>query len=181
VIFGFLAPERSTVHFRTEKAGMLAVGRDGELLALDFPVWPPAPCRPLPALARALGRDPVGVLEARSYLAVYDDAEDVLGLAPDFAALAGLDRIGVIATAPGRGEFDFVSRYFAPAAGVNEDPVTGSAHCTLIPYWAARLGKSRLMAHQVSRRGGALRCELRGDRVAIAGRARLYLEGAIEI
>jgi PhzF family phenazine biosynthesis protein len=181
VIFRFLAPERSTVRFCTEKAGRLAVARDGELLTLDFPVWPPAPCRPPAALAQALGHAPVGVLEARSTLAVYDDAEDVRGLAPDFAALARLAKGGVIVTAPGRGETDFVSRYFAPAAGIDEDPVTGSAHCTLVPYWAARLGKSRLRARQISRRGGALCCELRGERVAIAGRARLYLEGTIEI
>jgi PhzF family phenazine biosynthesis protein len=181
VIFRFLAPELRSVRFRTEKAGMLAVGRDGKLLALDFPARPPAPCAVPGELVAALGRPPAAVLAASSYLAVYDGAEEIAALVPDFAAIARLDKGGVIVTAPGQGEVDFVSRYFAPAAGVAEDPVTGSAHCTLIPYWAARLGKNRLTARQVSRRGGALDCELRGERVAIAGRARLYLEGAIEI
>ena len=181
VIFRFLAPDLRNVRFRTEKAGTLAVGRDGELLALDFPARPPEPCAVPGELAAALGRAPAAVLAARDYLAVYDDPEAVAGLAPDFAALAQLDRFAVIVTAPGRGEIDFVSRFFAPAAGVAEDPVTGSAHCTLIPYWAARLGKTRLTARQISRRGGMLHCELRGERVAIAGRARLYLEGMIEI
>jgi len=107
--------------------------------------------------------------------------DDIAGLSPDFAALAALDRFAVIVTAPGTGETDFVSRFFAPARGVDEDPVTGSSHCTLIPYWAERLGKHRLEARQLSRRGGALSCALEGDRVTIAGRAVLYLEGTITI
>jgi PhzF family phenazine biosynthesis protein len=181
VIFRFLAPDLRSVRFRTEKAGTLAVGRDGELLVLDFPARPPEPCAVPGELAAALGRAPASVLAASSYLAVYNEAGDIASLAPDFAAIARLDRGGVIVTAAGQGEVDFVSRYFAPAAGIDEDPVTGSAHCTLIPYWATRLGKTRLTARQISRRGGMLDCELRGERVAIAGRARLYLEGTIEI
>jgi PhzF family phenazine biosynthesis protein len=181
VIFRSLAPQLRTVRFRTEKAGTLAVGRDGEMLALDFPTRPPVPCAVSGELAAALGRAPASVLAGPSYLAVYDTADEIAALKPDFAAVARLDRGGVIVTAPGRGEIDFVSRYFAPAAGVDEDPVTGSAHCMLIPYWAARLGKTRLAARQISRRGGALSCELHGERVAIAGRAALYLEGMIEI
>ncbi len=121
------------------------------------------------------------MLAARDYLAVYEDPSDLAALAPDFAALAALDRLAVIVTAPGHGEIDFVSRFFAPALGVDEDPVTGAAHCTLIPYWAARLGKMRLAARQLSRRGGSLSCALDGDRVTIAGRAVLYLTGTIEI
>ena len=132
-------------------------------------------------LAAALGRRPASLLAARDYLAVYDSADDIAALAPDFAALAALDRFGVIATAPGSGGVEFVSRFFAPARGVDEDPVTGSSHSTLIPYWAGRLGKDRLAARQLSRRGGALSCGLRGDRVTIAGRAALYLEGTITI
>ena len=112
---------------------------------------------------------------------MYDSADDVAALAPDFAAVAALDRFAVIVTAPGSDGVDFVSRFFAPARGVDEDPVTGSAHCTLIPYWAERLGKTRLEARQLSRRGGALSCALHGDRVTIAGRAVLYLEGTITI
>jgi PhzF family phenazine biosynthesis protein len=181
VIFNVFAPDRQRVVFRTEKAGDLVVTRDGGLLALDFPARPPAPCAALPGLGKALGLEPTGVFAARDYLAVYDDSDDVAALAPDFAALATLDRFAVIVTAPGRGEIDFVSRFFAPRQGVDEDPVTGSAHCTLIPYWAGRLGKIRLNARQLSRRGGSLCCELDGDRVKIAGRAVLYLTGTIEI
>jgi predicted PhzF superfamily epimerase YddE/YHI9 len=128
-----------------------------------------------------LGRVPRTVLAARDYLAVYDDADEVAALAPDFAMLATLDRLAITVTAPGRGGIDFVSRHFAPAYGINEDPVTGSAHCMLIPYWAERLGKTRLEARQISRRGGALSCALNGDRVTIAGRAALYLTGTIDI
>ncbi len=150
-------------------------------MALDFPVWPPRPYAAPAGLGAALGSEPVAVLAARDYLAIYDSADEVAALAPDFAAIARLDRFAVIATAPGSGETDFVSRFFAPALGVDEDPVTGSAHCTLIPYWAGRLGKAKLQARQLSRRGGSLVCELRGDRVAIAGRVIPYLTGAIEI
>ncbi len=142
---------------------------------------PAGPC-PIPGgLAAALGRVPASVLAARDYLCVYDSADEIAALTPDFAALARLDRFAVIATAPGNDGSDFVSRFFAPARGVDEDPVTGSAHCTLIPYWAARLGKTRLDARQVSRRGGRLTCALKGDRVSIGGHAVLYLIGTIEI
>ena len=112
---------------------------------------------------------------------MYETAEDIRALTPDFTAIAKLDRFAVIVTAPGTGDIDFVSRFFAPARGVDEDPVTGSAHCTLIPYWAERLGERRLEAYQLSRRGGALSCVMWGNRVTIAGRAALYLEGSITI
>jgi predicted PhzF superfamily epimerase YddE/YHI9 len=181
VVLNFLAPQRERAVFRSEKAGELAVARDGELLALDFPSRPPDRCAVPSGLVAALGREPAEVLAARDYLAVYDDAGEVAALSPDFGAVARLDRFAVIATAPGIGDIDFVSRFFAPAQGVDEDPVTGSAHCTLIPYWARRLGKQRLVARQLSRRGGRLYCALRGDRVSIAGRAMLYLTGTIEI
>ncbi len=181
VIFRFLAPERDEILFQTRQAGVLRVTRDGDLLALDFPSRPAEPC-PMPeGLAAALGRVPASVLAARDYLCVYDSADEIAALTPDFAALARLDRFAVIATAPGNDGSDFVSRFFAPARGVDEDPVTGSAHCTLIPYWAARLGKTRLDARQVSRRGGRLTCALKGDRVSIGGHAVLYLIGTIEI
>lgn len=184
VVFHFLAPWRYGVHFRTEKAGTLAVSREGGLLALDFPAYPPTPCPTPEGLAAALGRAPAALLAARYYLAVYDRAEEVAALAPDFRALARLDRPALIATAPaapGSDACDFVSRVFAPAVGIDEDPATGAAHCTLIPYWAARLGRNRLSARQISRRGGTLLCELLGERVAIAGRAVLYLAGTIEV
>ncbi len=181
VIFNFLAPGRQRVVFRTENAGELSVVREGDLLALDFPARPPEPCVAPAGLGAALGREPAEVLASRDYLAVYDDPEEVAALVPDFAAIARLDRFAVIATAAGAGGTDFVSRFFAPARGVDEDPVTGSAHCTLIPYWARRLGKTQLRARQLSRRGGSLSCALRDNRVSIAGRAVLYLAGAIEI
>jgi predicted PhzF superfamily epimerase YddE/YHI9 len=121
------------------------------------------------------------VLGSRDYLCVYEREEDVASLRPDMSLLAGLDRFGVIATAPGSGAVDFVSRFFAPGDGIPEDPVTGSAHCTLIPYWSRRLGKSHLSARQISARGGELSCSLAGDRVKIGGRAVTYLRGEIEV
>src|SRR5258706_417658 len=131
-------------------------------------------------LAEALGAAPKIVLAARDYLCVFESEDQVMALAPNMTKLAELDRFAVIVTAPGR-DCDFVSRFFAPSKGVPEDPVTGSAHCTLIPYWAERLKKTKLHARQLSKRGGELWCELRGDRVKIAGRAVKYLEGSIEI
>jgi predicted PhzF superfamily epimerase YddE/YHI9 len=180
VIFRFLIPDRDHIVFRTQKAGDLVVSRQDELLALDFPSRPPARCVAPPGLAAALGYEPTAVLAARDYVAIYDDPDRVVMLTPDFAGLAKLDR-AVIVTAPGRDEIDFVSRFFAPALGVDEDPVTGSAHCTLIPYWAGKLGRNHLRARQLSRRGGSLVCEWRGDRVTIAGRTILYLTGTIEV
>lgn len=172
------------IDFATRKAGTLSVTRDGDLYTLDFPSRPPEPLDAPPAgLLEALGGPPpVAVLKARDVVAVYDDEAAVRGLKPDMGALARLeDCFAVIVTAPGSGGVDFVSRFFAPAKGVPEDPVTGSAHCTLIPYWARRLGKERLEARQVSARGGALSCALAGDRVRIAGKAVLYMDGAIYI
>ncbi|MGD9613926.1 MAG: PhzF family phenazine biosynthesis protein [Alphaproteobacteria bacterium] len=181
IVLRYLEPGRDSVIFQTEKAGTLTVGRDGEDLALDFPAWPPLPCPISEAVAAALGRPPTALLASRDYLAVYDREDEVATLSPDLAALAALDRFAVIVTAPGTDGVDFVSRFFAPARGVPEDPVTGSAHCTLIPYWAERFGKSRLEARQLSKRGGRLSCGLHGNRVTIAGRAVLYLEGTITI
>lgn len=181
VILNVLEPRRAQVAFRTRKAGVLTVKRDGELLEMDFPSRPPQPIAPVPALGAALGKAPREVLAARDYLAVYDSEGDVRTLSPDFAAVAKLDRYAVIATAPGSNGVDFVSRFFAPRQGVPEDPVTGSAHCTLTPYWAGRLGKATLEARQISSRGGALKCRLDGDRVALSGRSVLYLKGEIEV
>jgi PhzF family phenazine biosynthesis protein len=181
VVFRWLQPGRSRITFQTQQAGPLTVARDGDLLVLDFPSRPPAPCEMSEPLAAALGRRPTTLLAARDFLAIYESADDIAALAPDFAALAALDRFAIIVTAPGTGGVDFVSRFFAPARGVDEDPVTGSAHCTLIPYWAQRLGKNHLAARQLSRRGGTLSCVLDGDRVTIAGRALPYLEGTITI
>jgi PhzF family phenazine biosynthesis protein len=183
VIMTRLEPGRERVAFRTLRAGTLGVSREGEGYAMDFPARPALPVAERDArLAAALGKPPVEALAAaRDYLVVYAQAADVASLAPDLAALAALDRTAVIVTAPGQDGVDFVSRFFAPALGVPEDPVTGSAHCTLAPYWAERLGKERLEARQLSRRGGTLACTVAGDRVAISGRAVLYLEGTIHV
>jgi predicted PhzF superfamily epimerase YddE/YHI9 len=121
------------------------------------------------------------VLKSRDLVAVFEDAKTVQGLRPDLAAVAALDCWALIVTAPGEDGVDFVSRFFAPGHGVPEDPVTGSAHCTLVPYWAKRLGKTALTARQLSARGGTLRCRLENDRVIIAGQAILYLEGRIHL
>jgi PhzF family phenazine biosynthesis protein len=180
VVMNELEPGRHQVAFRS-KSGPLQVLARGERLALDFPSRPPQPAdgaRPL--LAEALGRAPSLLFTSRDYLAVFDSEAEVRALQPDMAKTAALDRLGVIVTAPGS-DCDFVSRFFVPGAGIPEDPVTGSAHCTLVPYWSKRLGKPSLFARQVSKRGGELWCEDRGERVEIAGHAAKFLEGVIEL
>jgi PhzF family phenazine biosynthesis protein len=175
-----LEPAQSEVAFRS-KSGPLRVEREGERLVLDFPTRPPEPAESAKSLVGgALGREPSAVLVARDYMAVYETEDAVRALRPDMARVAALDRMGTIATAPGS-ECDFVSRFFAPQVGIPEDPVTGSAHCTLVPYWSVRLGKRALFARQVSRRGGELWCESVGERVRIGGQAVKYLEGTIEV
>jgi len=164
-------------------SGSLAVELAGDLLVLDFPSRPGEPCPVPETLARGLGRRPQEVRKARDYLAVFRDEEEVRSLAPDMSAIAALACEGVICTAPGPvgAPYAFVSRMFAPQCGIPEDPVCGSAHCTLVPYWAARLGTRKLVARQVSARGGELWCEDAGDRVKIDGRAVTYLRGEVEI
>jgi len=183
VLMTQLEPSRTEVSFRT-RSGLLVVRRRDDVFELDFPAFPPALPRQSSAVvaevAAALGAAPAEILRARAWLAVYPDAAAVRGLAPDMAALSRLDTT-VCVTAPAggdAGDLDFVCRYFAPTAGIPEDPVTGSAFCTLIPFWAERLGKQRLRARQVSRRGGEVFGELAPDaRVRIAGRARLVVKG----
>jgi PhzF family phenazine biosynthesis protein len=180
IVFSFLAPGRERVSFRTLKAGTLTVDKRGDLLVMDFPARPAEPVAPPSDLIAALGGKPREVLKARDHMLVYDSAAEVLALEPDFAALAKIpDCWAAMATAPGEDGIDFVSRFFGPAQGVPEDPATGSSHCTLVPYWAKRLGKTKLQAQQLSRRVGTFTCALNGDRVSIAGRAVLYLEGQI--
>lgn len=182
VVMSFLEPKREAVSFRTVKAGTLTVTRDADMLVMDFPARHATPAEAPAGLLKALGGVPRAVLRARDDLVVYDSAAEVAALDPDFAALAKVkDCWAAIVTAPGENGVDFVSRFFAPSQGVPEDPVTGSSHCTLTPYWAERLGKTTLEARQLSRRGGALRCTLNGDQVGIAGRAVLYLEGQISV
>ncbi|HEY6867102.1 MAG TPA: PhzF family phenazine biosynthesis protein [Candidatus Eisenbacteria bacterium] len=164
---------------------MLAVRREGDLLELDFPISEGKPCAPPAALVEGLGTAPLETQRARDYMAVFASADEVRTLRPDLGPLASLDARGVIVTAPGGAAAgngpDYVLRFFGPAVGVPEDPATGSAHCTLMPYWAKRLGRARLASHQLSARGGEFVCERRGARVGIAGRAVPYLEGSIEL
>lgn len=162
------------------RSGPLRVRREGAALTMDFPVQTPEPCATPEALAAGLGRAPASCFRAADYLAVFPSQRDIEEIRPDFGILRNLDRRGVIITAPGA-ECDFVSRFFAPNCGIDEDPVTGSAHCALTPFWADRLGKTSLTARQVSRRGGDLRCRLAGDRVFLSGEAVLYLEGTITV
>ena len=177
VSFQELGEQSDTVYFDT-KSGELKVKREDDLLKMDFPSRPPLQVKVDEGLAPALGGKPREILAARDYFTVYGSEEEVLSLQPDTSALLKLDKATFIVTARGN-NCDFVSRFFAPAYGVPEDPVTGSAHCTLIPYWAEKLGKNTLHARQVSARGGELFCRLLGDRVEIAGRAVLYLKGSI--
>jgi len=180
VLMTELEPARREVTFRT-RSGLLHVFRRDDEFVLDFPAYPAAPADAATraAVTAALGTEPREVVRARSLFAVLDSAAAVRAFVPDFAALSRLPTsIGI--TAPGADEarpVDFVSRYFAPTYGVPEDPVTGSAHCTLAPFWAARLGKQALRARQVSRRGGELSCTVAGDRVQMGGKARLVITG----
>jgi predicted PhzF superfamily epimerase YddE/YHI9 len=147
---------------------------------MDFPLARGAPCEPPPGLIEAIGARPIETFRARDLMAVFPDEDAVLRTAPDFRKLAGVETRGLIVTAPGR-EADFVSRFFAPRVGIDEDPVTGSAHCTLAPYWAERSGKRTLHALQLSARGGELWCELRGGRVILAGHATPFRERTVEV
>jgi len=162
------------------KAGRLTVTRVGDLLTLDFPALPAEPGGPLDAAAAALKVRPRALFTGLDWMAVFEREDEIRALAPDMAVVAALDCRGVMATAPGT-DCDFVSRVFAPGAGIPEDQVTGSAHCMMTPYWADRLGKTRLDARQLSGRGGRLVCEDRGERVAISGQAVLYAQGEIEV
>ena len=180
VVLNHLQPDLDAVAFET-LSGRLIVTRDGDRLSMDFPARAPTPVAVSQALIDALGEAPSEVHASRDMLAVYDDEARVRALSPDQARLLALDEgLGVIATARGDA-VDFVSRFFVPKAGIAEDPVTGSAHCTLVPFWAERLGKSQLVAHQVSSRGGELHCEHRDDRVIMSGQCTLFLTGSIHL
>src|SRR5882672_7417587 len=175
------------VRFHT-RSGMLTVAQDPvaqnqDSFEMDFPAKPPQPCETPVELLPALGLKAALVMKSRDYLVVVDQAEQVRALSPDFAALAKVDTGigGTIVTAPGEGDVDYVCRLFAPSVGIDEDPATGSIHCTLAPYWPGRLGKAMLRAQQLSVRGGSMKSTIGGDRVKIAGRARLYLHGTLEL
>jgi PhzF family phenazine biosynthesis protein len=179
VLFEIGAAGGDTIRFET-KSGTLTVTREGDLLSMNFPSLPPEPVVKTDELVRVLGATPTEVHAARDLMAVFETQEQIIALRPDFVKLALMDPFAVMVTAPGK-EVDFVSRFFAPKVGIDEDPVTGSAHCTLIPYWAKRLGKEKLHALQVSKRGGELFGEQAGDRVTIKGRAVEYLRGRIRV
>ncbi len=182
VILQILAPGSNSVGFQTRFSGKLTVSRDGDLMAMDFPAKVPWACaNPPAALLDGLGIAPSSVMQIEDdYFAVYEDAETIKRIRPDFRLLEKLHPAGVAITAPGE-DSDFVSRFFAPSYGIPEDPVTGSTHCSLGPYWGERLGKTSLHARQVSQRGGELWCELKGDRVIIKGNAVLTLRGELSI
>lgn len=178
VLFRHLSFAGARVAF-TSASGLLAVAHEESRLVLDFPSRPAKPVEITGELVAALGGfRPMEAYKARDVMAVFESKKDVLALRPNMELVAALCPTGLIVTAPGAGH-DFVSRFFAPAKGVPEDPVTGSAHCTLVPYWAQRLGKHTLRAHQVSSRGGELFCRLDGDRVHMGGSCVTYMEGRI--
>jgi len=182
VILQILAPGSNSVRFETRFSGALTVSRDSDLLAMDFPANAPWACPSAPAaLLDGLSSTPAAVMQVEdNYFAVYEREQDVRRIRPDFRVLEKLHPAGVAITAPGE-DCDFVSRYFAPSYGIPEDPVTGSTHCSLAPYWGGRQGKTNLYARQVSERGGELWCELKGERVIIKGSAVLTLRGELLI
>lgn len=177
VIFEILGYAKQAITFET-RSGDLFVERHGKLLKMDFPARPPAPCMLSEILLKGLGQRPVEVLAANDYMAVFDSEATVCAITPDQSLLSQLDLRGVIATARGT-DVDFVSRFFAPKSGIPEDPVTGSAHCTLAPYWANKLGKNILSARQVSKRGGNIACEVNSGRVMLSGYAVTFMEAEI--
>lgn len=179
VIFNCLGHPGDALAFAS-RSGELRVSRSEDGLTMDFPAEPPLPGDIDSAVLEALGARPREVWSGRYGLLVFDREADIRRLQPDFRALAACGARPVIATAPGE-QVDFVSRFFAPALGVDEDPVTGSAHCLLAPYWAQRLGRSALRARQLSPRGGEVHCRLLGERVALRGDCALYLKGAVFI
>ena len=179
VIHNIIGYNNDTVRFNS-RSGDLFVTKKYDSLSMDFPSQPGSPCPIPPALVEGLGKTPAEVLASEDFLVVFDNEEDILSMQPDFITLSKLDLRGVIITAPGN-EVDFVSRFFCPKLGVDEDPVTGSAHCALTPYWAERLDKIKLSARQLSKRTGTMECELKGDRVIITGKAVKYMEAKIDI
>ena len=179
VLFRHLGYTESAIRFQTQ-SGELKVERADNRLILDFPSRPADETATTEELSAALGAQPAHVLHGRDYYAVFASEQEVAALKPNLDRVAQLDAQGVVVTAAGD-DCDFVSRYFAPAAGIPEDPVTGSTHCTLIPYWSQRLAKKQLFARQISARGGELFCEDGGDRVGIGGEALTYVEGKIHL
>jgi PhzF family phenazine biosynthesis protein len=180
LVLSRIDPELEAARFVSPTAEMV-VRRHGDMLQMSMPALVPAPVEAPAGLAAALGGTPTDVLAAKHYLALFDDADAVAALRPDFAALAELALPAVIVSARGYDGFDFVSRFFAPANGVPEDAVSGVAHCCLAPYWAQRLGKARTVGRQLSSRGGTVLCDYSGERVLLGGTAAIFLEGTISL
>jgi len=181
IIKNFVEPHLAEINFTTQKAGALrAMAKDG-IYTLDFPSRMPQPCQTPGQLLKSLGiTTAVEVLKSRDYFVVLPNEDAVKNADPDFTLIKELDSVGVIVTAKGQSA-DVVSRCFYPGAGIPEDPVTGSAHCNIVPYWSEKLGKSKLFCKQLSQRGGDLHCELQGDRVLMSGKCVLYLVGEINV
>lgn len=181
VLYSHLDYDPDAITFES-KGGKLTVSRREDQLVMNFPVTHVEKTSLPDGIAEALGVDPQACYKGMDYLLILENQQQVRELSPHFLSLGKLDARGVIVTAPANEkEFDFVSRFFAPAVGVNEDPVTGSAHTALTPYWADRLGKNSLKAKQISRRGGTLTCKLIGDRVELGGKAQTFCIGKIEL
>ena len=179
VLFNILGHNKERIEFES-KSGILTVLKKDDLLVMDLPAQTPVPCNVPYEIVKAFDRTPIECLRSEDYIVVFETESDILSIKPDIAYLKKLDLRGVIITAKSR-QYDFVSRFFAPKYGINEDPVTGSSHTQLIPYWARKLEKTEMRAKQVSGRGGELVCELRNDRVLISGKAVKFLEGKIEL
>jgi PhzF family phenazine biosynthesis protein len=181
VIKNFIEPHIAEIEFSTQKVGELKASAKEGMYTLDFPARIPEPCSVPEDLLKSLGTSiAVEILKSRDYFVVLPDEEAVKNIEPDFLLMQQLDTFGVIVTAKGQSA-DVVSRCFYPGAGINEDPVTGSAHCNIVPYWAQKLGKTKLHCKQLSKRGGSLDCELAGDRVLMTGKCVLFLQGEIDI
>ncbi len=181
VLFLYYHHPGSQLHFFSKHSGDLFVSKKDDMLTLDFPIDPIAKVDPPEELLAAFKKKPIEVYQGKTdYLLIFESQKDIKGCKPDMEMLKKSNARGVIVSAPGK-KADFVSRFFAPGSGVDEDPVTGSAHTTLTPYWSEKLDKTRMKARQLSKRGGKLTCELNEDRVLISGRAVTYLKGEIEV
>lgn len=181
VLFNLENYNGKIINFFTSRSGILTVQREGTLLSMNFPVDKFEPVKPFKELTDGFDIEPLEVLKGQSdYMLVFENEDQIKQLVPRFNTISLLNCRGVIVTAKGD-QSDFVSRFFAPKSGINEDPVTGSSHTTLIPYWTKRLGKNELSAIQLSARKGFLKCKYLNDRVEISGEAKLYLQGEINV
>ena len=179
VLFNILGYNKERIEFES-KSGTLTVLQKDNWLVMDLPAQPPIPCDVPDEIVKAFDKVPIECLRSEDYIAVFETESDILSIKLDIDYLKKLDLRGVIITAKSR-QYDFVSRFFAPKYGIDEDPVTGSAHTQLIPYWARKLGKTNMQAKQLSSRGGEILCELYNDRVLISGKAVKFLEGKIQL